>query len=177
MQPDFALIVVEGRDDGGLVPGDGIEFHGNAELQVPGVGRLDMAIGFTVTDISATTGFVANSLTLSSHIATGSAFVTVGEFVTDASGVGLGLKEVDSDPLLSDSFDISAGETELIIEDDLLMVSGSAFDSAVLATFEQRFALPEPERPVMLGAGLVGLFALHQLRRRRSAAGRRISST
>jgi len=183
VQPDFALIVVEGKDDGGLDPGDGIKFSGNSELRVSGADRLDMAIGFIVTDIGANLEIIQdNSLTILSDTVVGGAFLKVGEFVADGSGVGLGQKEVETDPafsppIVSDAIEFPVGQTQLIIEKDILLQSGLAGDSAELDMFEQRFSLPEPEGPVMLGACLVVLWALHQLRSRRSADGRRNSST
>jgi hypothetical protein len=184
VQPDFSLIVVQGRDDGGLVPGDGIEFMGNGELLVSGQDRLDMAIGFTVADIHASLGIQGNSLTLSSHSVVGSVntLVTIGEFVADGNGVGLGQKECDSDPILSDAIDLSIGvippgRPQLIIEKDILLQSAAVADSAQLDRFEQRFSLPEPEGSVLLGAGVVGLWVLNQLRSRRAAKGHRKSST
>ena len=184
VQPDFNLIVVAGKDDGGLVPGDGIAISGNGQLSVSGPDRLDMAIGFTATDISANLAIQGNSLALLSYnvlTSSLSTFVTVGEFVADASGVGLGQKEVDSDPVLSDTIAYTlspaVGYTKLIVEKDILLQSTFAGESAELDVYEQRFALPEPGQPLLLGAGVVGLWALHRLRSRRSTGGRRISST
>ncbi len=67
--------------------------------------------------------------------------------------------------------------SHLFIEKDIFLDAGF-FGTADLMMFEQRFSqLPEPEGPVMLCAGLVALWALHQLRSRRAADGRRITST
>jgi hypothetical protein len=182
VQPDFTQIVVEGLDAGGVAPGDGVRFVGNGELAVAGADRLDMAIGYTVAEIGAAHEIQGNTLELSSHAVAGSAFITVGEFVADANGTGLGQKEVDSDPVLSDEIDLALGPLpvgvpQLIIESDILLQSGVAGDSAQLDTFEQRFALPEPGSPLMLGSALVGLWALHGLRSRRSAECRRTRRT
>ena len=181
VQPDFSLIVVEGKDDGGLDPGDGIKFSGNAELRVSGADRLEMAIGFTVTDIHVNTGIRDNSLAILSDTVVGSGFLQIGEFVTDGSGVGLGQKEVETDPafgppIASDAIEFAVVQPQLIIEKDILLHSALPGDSAELDMFEQRFSLPEPEGPVMLGPSLLALWALHRLRSRRSALDRRISS-
>ncbi len=183
VSPSFALVVVEGKDDGGLVPGPGIKFSGNGELLVVGADRLDMAIGFTVTELDPTMDMHDNSLTILSDRVVGTAFIKVGEFVADASGVGLGQKQVETDPFFSppiatDAIEFTVVQKKLIIEKDILLQSSVVGDSAELDMFEQRFSqLPEPGGPVMLCVGLVALWALHQLRSRRAADGRRITST
>jgi hypothetical protein len=181
VQPNFALIVVEGKDDGGLVPGDGIRFSGNGELAVSGSDRLDLAFGFTATSIASNREIQGNSLTILSDSAVGSAFLDVGEFVADQSGVGLGQKKVGTDPafgppIASDAIEFPA-QTALIIEKDILLQSGQAGDSAELDTFEQRYALPEPEGAASLAAGVLVLLALRQRRSPRSAKHRRHVST
>ena len=88
--PDFTVVVVSGLDDGGVNPGNGILFTGNSELLVTGADRLDMAIGFTVTELAASVDMDGNSLTIVSDIVVGTGLVKVGEFVADGSGVGIG---------------------------------------------------------------------------------------
>ncbi len=182
VSPDFGLVVVEGRDDGGLVPGNGIKFSGNGELRVVDADRLDMAIGFTVTELDPAVDMHDNSLTLLSDTVVGTAFIRVGEFVADGSGVGSGQKQVETDPFVSppvttDAIEFPVIQKKLIIETDILLQSGAAADFAELDMFEQRFSqLPEPGGPVMLCAGLVALWALHQLRSRRATDRRRTAS-
>ncbi len=181
VQPDFALIVVEGKDDGGLDPGDGVRLSGNGELLVSGEDRLDLALGFTVTDVGANLEIRGSSLAIVSDNVVGSAFLEVGKFVADVSGVGLGQTEVETDPsfspgIASDAIGFAVGKTQLVIENDILLQSALAGDSADLAAFEQRFALPEPDGPVMWGASLLGLWALHRLRSRRAEDGGRNGS-
>jgi hypothetical protein len=178
VSPNFALVVVEGKDDGGLVPGNGIEFSGNGELVVVGADRLDMAIGFTVTELEPTVDMHDNSLTILSDTVVGTAFVRVGEFVADGSGVGLGQKQVETDPFFSppittDAIEFPIVQKKLIIEKDILLQSSAAGDSAELDVFEQRFSqLPEPNGSLMLCVGAGALWALRKLR-----SGRRTSST
>ena len=178
VSPNFALVVVEGKDDGGLVPGNGIKFSGNGELRVVGADRLDMAIGFTVTELDPAVDMHDNSLSILSDTVVGTAFINVGEFVADGRGVGLGQKQVETDPFFSpptttDAIEFRVVPRKLIIEDDILLVSSVAGDSAELDIFEQRFSqIPEPNGSLML---CVGAGALWALRKRRS--GRRPSST
>ena len=179
VSPNFALVVVEGKDDGGLVPGNGIKFSGNGELLVVGADRLDMAIGFTVTELDPTVDMHDNSLSILSDTVVGTAFIKVGEFVADASGVGLGQKQVETDPFFSppittDAIEFPVVQKKLIIEKDILLQSSVVGDSAELDMFEQRFSqqLPEPAGSLMLCVGAGALWALRKLR-----SGRRPSST
>ena len=164
--PDFTMIVVEGRDDGGLVPGQGVEFSGNGELLVVGADRLDMAIGFTVTELDPTVFMHDNSLEILADTVLMDATLTVGEFVADGSGIGLGQKEVETDPafgtaMVLDAIEFTVVQQKLIIEKDILLVGRAAGDSAELDMFEQRFSqLPEPDGLLMLCVGVVALCAL-----------------
>ncbi len=179
VSPDFALVVVEGKDDGGLVPGPGIKFSGNGELLVVGADRLDMAIGFSVTELDPARDIHDNSLTILSDTVVGTAFIKVGEFVADGSGVGLGQKQVETDPFFSppittDAIEFRVVQKKLIIEKDILLQSSVVGDSAELDMFEQRFSqqLPEPAGSLMLCVGAGALWALRKLR-----CGHRPSST
>lgn len=181
VQPSYASIVVEGRDDGGLTPGDGIRFSSNSELGVSGSARLDLAIGFTVTSVASNREIQGSSLMILSDSAVGSAFLQVGEFVANPSGVGLGQTQVITDPAFappaaSDAIEFP-DQSGLIVEKDILIQSGAAGDSAELDTFEQRYALPEPEGSAPLAAGALVLSALRQRRARCSAENRRQAST
>jgi hypothetical protein len=178
VSPDFNLIVVEGKDDGGLVPGNGIKFSGNGELLVVGADRLDMAIGFTV---DSAMDFLGNSLTILSDTVVGTAFLKVGEFVADGSGVGLGQKEVETDPffaplITTDAIEFPVVQTKLIIEKDILLQSSAAGDSAELDMFEQRF-VPEPNGTLALVVGAGALWWLGKLRSAGAANHHRTAST
>jgi hypothetical protein len=170
VQPDFSLVVVEGRADGGIDPGPGLEFQGNGQLAVVGEDRLDLALNFTV---SPAANFVDNSLTLLSQTVAGAGFLRVGEFVADANGIGIGQKNVESDPafgvsILTDAI-VFPTPPGLIIEKDILLVGGAPGDAAALDVFEQRYALPEPEGSLMLCAGAGVLWGLAARRGRRAA--------
>lgn len=170
VQPDFSLVVVQGRDDGGADPGPGLEFRGNGQLVVVDEDRLDLAINFT---LSPATGFVDNSLTLLAQTVAGAGFLRVGEFVADQDGMGIGQKSVESDPafgvpVLSDAIMFSP-QPGLIIEKDILLLGGAPGDYAALDVFEQRYALPEPEGSLMLCAGVGALWGLARRRGRRAA--------
>ncbi len=171
--PDFTKIVVDGKDDGGLDPGPGIKFSGNGEFRVVGADRLDMAIGFTVTELDPNGAILGNSLTILSDSVFGTAFLTVGEFVADGSGVGLGQKEVETDPFFAppiptDAIEFPIVQRRLIIEKDILLQASAANDSAELDMFEQRF-VPEPNGTLALVVGAAGLRAFS---RRRAARAR-----
>ena len=180
--PNPALIVVDGLDNGGLIPGNGIKFSGNGELVVVGADRLDVAIGFTVTELDPIVFMSDNSLTILLDAVVGTAFLTVGEFVAGGSGVGLGQKEVETDPFFSppittDAIEFTVVQQKLIIEKDILLQSSVVGDKAKLKLFEQRFSqLPEPNGSLMLCVGAGALWGLHRLRSRRAAHGHRISS-
>ena len=161
--PDFTLIVVEGNDGGGIVRG--IKFSGNGELLVAGADRLDMALGFTV---DSAVDILGNSLTILSDTVVGTAFLTVGEFVADGSGVGLGQKEVGTDPFFSppiatDAIEFRVARKKLIIEKDILLQSSAAGDVAELDMFEQRF-VPETGGTLALVVGAGALWWLGKLR-------------
>ncbi len=172
--PDFTRIVVEGKDDGGLVPGPGIKFSGNGELVIVGTDRLDMAIGFSVTELDPDPDLRDNSLTILSDSVVGTAFLEVGEFVADASGVGLGQKQVETDPffappITTDAIEFRIVQRKLIIEKDILLQGSAAGDFAELDMFEQRFSqVPEPGGALSLVAGAAGLWALSRRRAARA---------
>ncbi len=177
--PDFTLIVVEGKDDGGVVPGNGIKFSGNGELLVVGADRLDMALGFTV---DAAADITSNSLTILADTVVGTAFLTIGEFVADPSGVGLGQKQVETDPFFSpplgtDAIELPVVQTKLIIEKDILLQSSAPGDFAELDMFEQRFSLPEPGGTLALVIGAGALWWLGKLRAAGAANHHRTAST
>ncbi len=177
--PDFTRIVVEGKDDGGLVPGNGIKFSGNGELLVAGADRLDMALGFTVDSAFDITG---NSLTILADTVVGTAFLTVGEFVAGPGGVGLGQKQVKTDPFFSppiatDAIEFRVVRKKLIIEKDILLQSSAAGDLAALDMFEQRFSLPEPGGTLALVVGAGALWWLGKLRSAGAAHHHRTAST
>jgi hypothetical protein len=179
VSPDFSMIVVEGRDDGGLSPGNGLRFDGNGELLVVGADRLDMAIGFVVEELDPGVDLTENSLSVISDAVTGTGFYTLGEFVADGVGVGIGQKRVENDPffappIASDAIGFVTTQKTLRIEKDFLLVGSDPADSVEIVVFEQRFAqLPEPDALVSL---LVCAGALHLLHRRRTRADRRAAA-
>jgi hypothetical protein len=170
VSPNFSLIVIEGQDDSFLVPGPGIKFSGNGQLVVVGADRLDMAIGFTVTELFPTLDIDGNSLTILSDTVVGTAFLEVGEFVADASGAGLGQKQVETDPFFAppistDAIEFPIIQKKLIIEKDILLQGSAAGDFAELDMFEQRFSqVPEPDAALSLVVGAAGLWALSRRR-------------
>lgn len=180
VSPDFTQIVVEGRDDGGLSPGNGIRFNGNGEIRVTGADRLDMAIGFVVEEVGAGVDLTGNSLDVLSDTVGGTGFYTLGEFVADGAGVGIGQKEVENDPsfapaIASDAIGFPVAKTMLIVEKDLLLVGSAPADVAEIDVFEQRFSqLPEPGSAASLLPGAAALLLLDRRRRRRA---RRASRT
>jgi hypothetical protein len=183
VSPDFTLVVVSGLDDGGLNPGNGILFTGNSELLVSGADRLDMAVGFTVTELAASVDMDGNSLTIVSDVVVGTGLVKVGEFVADGSGVGIGQKLVETDPAFgpaipTDAIGFPVVQKNLTIEKDILLQGSVPGDSAELVSFEQRFSqTPEPGSALMLCVGAGVLWALCRLRSARGSAARRAAST
>jgi hypothetical protein len=93
--------------------------------------------------------------------------------------VGLGQKQVETDPFFSppittDAIEFPIVQKMLTIEKDILLQSSAAADSAELDMFEQRFSqLPEPDGAVTL---ILGTALLRVLHRRRSARFRQWSS-
>lgn len=170
VQPDFTQIVVRGRDDGGVDPGPGLEFTGNGELLVSGSDRLELAVGFTVTELDPGFGVRDNSLRILADTVIGGAFLTIGEFVADGSGVGLGQKEVETDPAFGTSISTDAiefpAQAKLVVEKDILVVGAAAADFGELDVFEQRFSqLPEPNATLALLCGIGALLLLRRQRR------------
>jgi hypothetical protein len=181
--PNFAQVVVAGQDDGGLNPGNGILFRGNGELVVTGADRLDMAIGFTVTELASTVDMDGNSLGIVSEVVLGSGLLQVGEFVADGSGVGIGQKLVETDPafgppIATDAIQFPFLRKQLTIEKDILLQGSGAADFAELDAFEQRFSqVPEPGAALMLCVGASVLWALRRLRSAGGRAAQRTTST
>jgi hypothetical protein len=183
VQPNFTVVVVSGLDAGGINPGNGILFTGNSELLVTGADRLDMAIGFTVTELAASVDMDGNSLTIVSDIVVGTGLVKVGEFVADGSGVGIGQKLVETDPafgppIATDAIGFPVLQKKLTIEKDILLQGSVPGDSAELVSFEQRFSqVPEPDAALMLCIGAGVLWTLCRLRSARGSAAQRATST
>ena len=177
--PDFTLVVVSGLDAGAPSPGNGILFTGNSELLVTGADRLDLAIGFTVTELASSVDMNGNSLSIISDIVVGTGLVKVGEFVADGSGVGIGQKLVETDPafgppIASDAIGFPVLQKQLTIEKDILLQGSGAADFAELIDFEQRFSqTPEPGSALMLCVGAGLLWALCSLRSARGSAAQR----
>jgi hypothetical protein len=180
VSPDFTLVVVSGLDDLAPSPGNGILFTGGGELLVSGADRLDLAIGFTVTELAASLDMDGNSLTIVSDVVVGSGLVKVGEFVADASGIGIGQKLVETDPafgppVATDAIGFPLLQKKLTIEKDILLQGSVPGDSADLVSFEQRFSqVPEPDAALMLCVGAGVLWSLCRLR---SAGGRAAQGT
>lgn len=183
VSPDFTVVVVSGLDDGGINPGNGILFTGNSELLVTGADRLDLAIGFTVTELDSSVDMDGNSLTIVSDIVVGTGLVKVGEFVADGSGVGIGQKLVETDPafgppIATDAIGFPLLQKNLIIEKDILLQGSVPGDSAELVSFEQRFSqVPEPDAALMLCVGAGVLWTLCRLRSAGGDAAQRTTST
>ena len=136
--------------------------------------------GFRFTHWQEVTGgssrdLLGRALELNRDTVVGTAFLEVGEFVADASGVGLGQKQVETDPffappITTDAIEFPILQKKLIIEKDILLQGSAVGDFAELEMFEQRFSqVPEPDGALSLVVGAAGLWALS---RRRAARAR-----
>ncbi|RLA04173.1 MAG: hypothetical protein DRQ54_09875 [Gammaproteobacteria bacterium] len=165
--PDYTQILVEGLDDGGLDPGNGLRFSGNGELAISGEDVLELELGFSVTEFQSTRDIVGSTLTTVSDTATGRAIVSIAEFVSGAVGAGQGDNEISNDPFfapaeVTDSIEFPVAQKTIMVTEEILIEGRDPADSASLDVFEQRFSqVPEPRLGTAIAVGSLALAFCH----------------